>query len=127
MYKIEQLNFTISNVLLKIGVSYKLDGAKYLARAVDIAINTPNSIITLTKNIYSVIAQEFGTKPANVERSIRHAVKKACASNCIEHLNQIFGINLYSQYERPSNGELIAILAERIPYLTSHYVKIGAC
>lgn len=128
MYKIQdQITFTTSNVLLQMGIPYNLTGSKYLARAVDIAIHSPCAVTTITKNIYAVIALEFGTKVANVERSIRHAVDTAWNKKKISYLNKLFGIDLYSNQYKPSNSELIALLAERIPYLTHQYITQGAC
>lgn len=108
-----------SNILLQIGIPGNVAGSKYLLRAVEIAINNPNSVMAVTKCIYPIIAMEFSTRATNIERAIRHAIEISWNKNKIVHLNQLFGIDIYSKKEKPTNSEFIALLAERIPFLSS--------
>ena len=45
---------------------------------------------SITKEIYPVIAEKYGTTTANVERRIRTIIKKTCEEGNFELLNKIF-------------------------------------
>ena len=113
----ETVKIQTSNVLLQIGIPGNVAGSKYLLRAVSIAVNNPNAVMNITKMIYPIIAMEYNSKTSNIERAIRHAIDISWNKNKIVHLNQIFGVNIYSSKEKPTNSEFIALLAERIPFL----------
>ena len=117
----KNLRFATSNTLLRIGIPYNINGAKYLIRAVEIAVESPDAVMNITKRIYQIIAIESNTKAANVERAIRHAIDIAWSKNRIAFLNAIFGVDIYEEQDRPCNGEFIALLAERIPYIAGGF------
>lgn len=116
-YNKDKVKIQTSNILLQIGIPGNVAGSKYLLRAVEIAINNPIAVMSVTKNIYPIIAMEYNTKATNIERSIRHAIEISWNKNKIVGLNQLFGIEIYSKKEKPTNSEFIALLAERIPFL----------
>ena len=117
----EKIDFTIANVLVQIGIPYNISGSKYLQRAVKMTIENPGAVLSITKNLYRPIAKENKTKSTNVERAMRHAIEKATSKNKITNLNELFGLKLYSKYDKPSNGELVALLAQQIPQLIEAY------
>ena len=121
MMTTKNLRFATSNTLLRIGIPYNINGAKYLIRAVEIAVESPDAVMNITKRIYQIIAIESNTKAANVERAIRHAIDIAWSKNRIAFLNTIFGVDIYEEQDRPCNGEFIALLAERIPYIADGF------
>lgn len=106
-----------SNILLQIGIPGNVAGSKYLLRAVALAVNNPNAVMNITKLIYPIIAIEYNTKVANIERAIRHAIEIAWNKSKIVQLNRIFGVDIYGTKEKPANSEFIALLADRIPFL----------
>ena len=110
----EKISFTIANILVQIGIPYNINGSKYLKRAVELAIQNPTAVMSITKNVYKPIAKENATKSANVERAIRHAIEVAWSRGKIENINQIFGIKVYSPNEKPTNGEFIALIADKM-------------
>lgn len=113
----EKIKIETSNVLLQIGIPSNVAGSKYLLKAVQIAVNEPSSVMSVTRRVYPIIAIEFNTKVSNIERAIRHAIDIAWNKNKIIQLNSLFGIEIYSQNDKPTNSEFIALLAERIPFL----------
>ena len=116
-YNKDKVKIQTSNILLQIGIPGNVAGSKYLLRAVEIAINNPIAVMSVTKNIYPIIAMEYNTKASNIERSIRHAIEISWNKNKIVQLNTLFGIDIYSAQEKPTNSDFIALLAERIPFL----------
>ena len=117
----EKINFAIANILAQIGIPYNISGSKYLLRAVQLTIEAPSAVLSITKNLYKPIAKENATKSTNVERAMRHAIEKALRKKKIIALNELFGLNLYSEFDKPSNGELVALLAQQIPQLVASY------
>ena len=56
MIKNNNLRFATSNTLLQIGIPYNVAGAKYLIRAVEIAVENPEAVMNITKMLYQRIA-----------------------------------------------------------------------
>lgn len=78
------------------------------------AIATPDIINSITKKLYPSIAENFNTSASKVERAIRHAIEVAWNRGKIENINTIFGIKVYSSHDKPTNGEFIALLADKM-------------
>ena len=68
----------------------------------------------ITKELYPGIAKRFQTSASKVERAIRHAIEVAWTRGKIENINQIFGYNIYSKNDKPTNGEFIALVADKL-------------
>ena len=107
----------LSDIILTLGISPSTVGSLYLSEAVKMMIEKPELKMSITKGLYKELAEKFNTKQANIERGIRHAIDVSCAKNRIVELNKIFKVKIYKRNERPSNSEIISLLAERIPYL----------
>lgn len=89
----------------RMGISSLHNGWDYLAEAVLIRANDPTAPIT--KEIYPAIADKFHCTEAQVERSIRSAIKSAWMQNR-ETWTALFGAGTEPAAERPpSNGAVI--------------------
>ena len=60
------------------------------------------------------MAELFETSPSKVERDIRHAIEVAWNKGRIENVNSVFGVRIYTDNERPTNGEFIALIADKM-------------
>ena len=60
------------------------------------------------------MAEHFETTPSKVERAIRHAIEVAWTRGKIENINQLFGYQVYTKNEKPTNGEFIALVADKL-------------
>lgn len=49
-----------------------------------------------------------------MERAIRHAIEVAWTRGKIENINDIFGYNVYTRNDKPTNGEFIALIADKL-------------
>ena len=78
------------------------------------AIDNPETINSITKKLYPSIAERFETTASKVERAIRHAIEVAWNRGKIENINALFGIRVYSNNEKPTNGEFIALVADKM-------------
>ena len=74
----------------------------------------PGMINRITKELYPGIAKHFNTSASKVERAIRHAIEVAWTRGKIENLNALFGFNIYGKNDKPTNGEFIALVADKL-------------
>ncbi|MBQ9300403.1 MAG: sporulation initiation factor Spo0A C-terminal domain-containing protein [Clostridia bacterium] len=104
----------LSNIFLSLGMPVNMKGYTYLRESVKLVIQSPECMQCITKNLYPMIAQSFGSTPGNVERAIRHAIEICWQRGQVERLNEVYGVRVVSQADKPSNSELIALIADRI-------------
>lgn len=107
------LDEKIASVFLTIGIPAHIKGYHYLRDAIRMVYNRPDTINRITKELYPTIATHFQTSPSKVERAIRHAIEVAWTRGRIENINQLFGYNIYSKNDKPTNGEFIALVADK--------------
>lgn len=104
----------ISNIFITVGIPAHIKGYQFLREAIKMAIQSPEIINSITKELYPSIAQKFDTSASKVERAIRHAIEVAWNRGKIENINSVFGIKVYSNNEKPTNGEFIALVADKM-------------
>ena len=97
-----------------VGIPAHIKGYQFLREAIKITVDDPEIINSITKRLYPSIAEVFNTTPSKVERAIRHAIEVAWNRGKIENINQIFGMRIYSANEKPTNGEFIALIADKM-------------
>lgn len=110
----KSLDEKITSIFLSIGIPAHIKGYQYLREAIKIVIHSPEMINSITKELYPAIAAHFDTSSSKVERAIRHSIEVAWARGKIENLNAIFGYNIYGKNDKPTNGEFIALIADRL-------------
>ncbi|MBE7076180.1 MAG: sporulation transcription factor Spo0A [Clostridiales bacterium] len=109
-----QLEEKISNIFISIGIPAHIKGYQFLREAVKLAVEEPEIIGSITKKLYPTIAERFETSSSKVERGMRHAIEVAWNRGKIENINNIFGLKIYNRNEKPTNGELIALIADKM-------------
>lgn len=108
------LDEKISNIFISIGIPAHIKGYQFLREAVKLAVEKPEIIGSITKKLYPTIAERFETSSSKVERGMRHAIEVAWNRGKIENINSLFGLKIYSSNEKPTNGELIALIADKM-------------
>ena len=108
------LNVKLSNLLMTVGIPANAQGYQYLRSAIILVFQHPDYTNAITKQLYPIVAKQFDTTPARVERSIRHAIEIAWNRGKIDKINGVFGIELFGKYDKPTNGELIALMADKL-------------
>ncbi len=108
------LDERISNIFVSVGIPAHIKGYQFLREGIKLAVDNPTIINAITKSLYPTIAKRFGTTSSKVERAIRHAIEVAWNRGKIENINNIFGVKVYSSAEKPTNGEFIALLADKM-------------
>lgn len=104
----------ITNIFITVGIPAHIKGYQFLREAIKMAIDNPEIINSITKKLYPSIAERFDTSASKVERAIRHAIEVAWNRGKIENINTLFGIRVYSNNEKPTNGEFIALVADKM-------------
>ena len=112
--KTKQIDEKISNIFITVGIPAHIKGYQFLREAIKLAINKPDIINSITKELYPSIADHFNTSASKVERAIRHAIEVAWNRGKIENINSVFGLKVYSSNEKPTNGEFIALVADKM-------------
>ena len=110
----KQLEEKITNIFITVGIPAHIKGYQFLREAIKMAIDNPEIINSITKKLYPSIAERFETTASKVERAIRHAIEVAWNRGKIENINALFGIRVYSNNEKPTNGEFIALVADKM-------------
>jgi len=112
--KNKSLEEKISNIFITVGIPAHIKGYQFLREAIKMAIDNPEIINCITKKLYPGIADKFETSPSKVERAIRHAIEVAWNRGKIENINSLFGVRVYTNNEKPTNGEFIALVADKM-------------
>ena len=110
----KQLEEKITNIFITVGIPAHIKGYQFLREAIKMAIDNPDIINSITKRLYPSIAERFETSSSKVERAIRHAIEVAWNRGKIENINSLFGVRVYSNNEKPTNGEFIALVADKM-------------
>lgn len=108
------LDERITNIFISVGIPAHIKGYQFLREAIKMAVACPEIINSITKRLYPEVADRFDTSASKVERAIRHAIEVAWNKGKIENINQIFGVKVYSGNEKPTNGEFIALVADKM-------------
>lgn len=111
---IRNIDERLSTIFIRAGIPPHIKGYQFLREAVKLAVAYPEMINAITKKLYPTVAQMFQTSASKVERAIRHAIEVAWNRGKIENINAIFGIKIYNKGEKPTNGELIALVADKM-------------
>ena len=108
------LEADITNIIHEIGVPAHIKGYQYLREAITMVVNDINLLNGITKELYPGIAQTFNTTPSRVERAIRHAIEVAWSRGRVDTINKLFGYIIHDEKGKPTNGEFIAMVADKL-------------
>lgn len=108
------LDEKISKIFISVGIPPHIKGYTYLREGVKMAVDNPKIINSITKQLYPKIGDKYETSASKVERAIRHAIEVAWNRNRIDSINSVFGVRCYVGSEKPTNGEFIALVADKM-------------
>jgi len=108
------LDERISSIFVSVGIPAHIKGYQFLREGIKLVVDNPTIINSITKHLYLSIAERFDTSASKVERAIRHAIEVAWNRGRIENINSLFGVKVYSSADKPTNGEFIALLADKM-------------
>lgn len=104
----------ISDLMRQIGVPAHIRGYAYIRKAILLALENGDILNSITKELYPTIAKIYKTTPSRVERAIRHAIEVAWSRGDIEIITSLFGYTVKTSKGKPTNGEFISMIADRM-------------
>jgi len=116
MKNYENSEKALSEIMMIAGIMPNLKGYKYLKDAIKSVVKNPRLATEITKKLYPLIAEENSTSPQRVERAIRNAINVGYEAGKMTNLNTYFSTEIFAKYEKPTNSELIAIIADRLMF-----------
>ena len=110
----ESADEQITNLFLTLGIPAHIRGYQYLREAVQMVLEDHDLINRITKELYPGIARRFDTSASKVERAMRHAIEVAWQRGRLDTVNQMYGYKVFKREQKPTNGEFIALVADKI-------------
>ncbi len=120
----KSLEVTITEIIHQIGVPAHIKGYHFLRYAIMTAVENPDIINAVTKQLYPAVAKHFETTSSRVERAIRHAIEVAWDRGDVDVLNSYFGYTIHTSRGKPTNSEFIALIADKLQ-LQKKNVDVG--
>ena len=110
----ESVDERITNLFLTLGIPAHINGYQYLREAVRMVLEDHDVINRITKELYPGIARKFDTSASKVERAMRHAIEVAWTRGRLDAVNQMYGYRVFAREDKPTNGEFIAMVADKL-------------
>ena len=110
----ETLDDQITNLFLTLGIPANIKGYQYLREAVRMVVENRDVINRITKELYPGVAKRFDTSASKVERAMRHAIEVAWSRGRLDAVNKMYGYKVFDVMDKPTNGEFISCVAEKI-------------
>jgi len=110
----KKIDERISHIFITVGIPAHIKGYQFLRSAIKLAVANPGIINSITKQLYPAIAKQFATTPSKVERAIRHAIEVGWNRGRADRVNDIFGVKAFDRKDKPTNGEFIALIADKM-------------
>ena len=101
-----------TSLLVRLGAPTSQQGFRFLRRGVMLMMADPGQ--QLTKVLYPALAAEFGTSPANVEKSLRTTVTTAWNRRREEIWRSYFPLAPSGQIPKPTTGQFLSRLADAV-------------
>ena len=108
------LEVMVTEIIHQIGVPAHIKGYHYVRESIMLAVERPEIINSVTKQLYPEVAKRFGTTASRVERAIRHAIEVAWDRGDVDTLNSYFGYTIHNGRGKPTNSEFVAMIADKI-------------
>ena len=109
-----ELEKTISDFMLELGIPAHLRGYQFLRSAVQMCVEDMELVGSVTKLLYPDLAKLYQTTDTKIERAIRNAIEVSWDRGNSELFEELFGYSNDQKYTRPTNSEYIAVVADYI-------------
>ncbi len=104
----------VTSHIKKVGITANIKGYHYLRDAILLVHDDFDLMSRLTTGLYATVARRHNSTPQRVERAMRHAIETAWNRGNIEVLQDFFGYTILDTKGKPTNGEFIAMLADKL-------------
>ena len=117
----KKLKLKITDMLHNLGIPSNIKGYTYIRDGIEMMYNDTSLMGAITKELYPKLARSYDTTSSRVERAIRHAIEISWSRGDYDLMEEIFGNSVDCDKSKPTNGEFIVTLADRLK-LESKYV-----
>ncbi|HOA31680.1 MAG: sporulation initiation factor Spo0A C-terminal domain-containing protein [Clostridia bacterium] len=107
------LEVKVTKVLYTLGLPPNFKGFHYLRHALILVAQDSEKLFSVTKILYSQIAEQFGVSNRSVEHSIQTAIQSIWNSCNFENLKEALGFTINTN-QSPTNVEFISLLSDAI-------------
>ena len=104
----ENIEDVISEILVELGMPSHIIGYQHSVCAIKIAVENPDIINAITKELYPSVAEHYGTTASRAERAIRHGIECAWDRCDFDVIEKYFGNTVSPTKGKPTNSEFIA-------------------
>lgn len=105
----DRLENDVVKFVQKLGIRPNLNGYHLLIRAIVLAVQSPNLLRSLTKELYPKLAMDQGKNARSVERNMRKAIESAYEYDP-QRVQSVF----YYKVDKPFISEVISTAVESI-------------
>lgn len=105
----DQLEKTVVKFVQKLGIRPNLNGYHLLVRAIVLAVQSPQLLRSITKELYPKLAMDQGKNARSVERNMRKAIESAYEYDP-QRVQSVF----YYKVDKPFISEVISMAVESI-------------
>lgn len=106
------LEVIVTGLIRSMGIIPNIAGFHYLREAVILSVENPGMLVSVTRNIYPVIASRHNTTAGKVNRAIRSAIENS-SGKFSEQEGKIEIAAVRSEYKVPVNTKLITFLSSK--------------
>ena len=110
----KNMDVEVTRIIHQMGVPAHIKGYQYLRDAILFVIDEVSLLGAVTKELYPMIAEKYGTTASRVEREIRHAIELAWDRGNVEMMTKFFGYTINIERGKPTNSEFIAMVADKL-------------
>lgn len=111
---VQELERAISRFMLELGIPAHLRGYQFLRSAVLMCVDNMELVGSVTKLLYPDLAKLYKTTDQKIERAIRNAIEVSWERGNYLLFEKLFGYCNTGEYNRPTNSEYIAAVADYI-------------
>ena len=113
-HKEPDLEVMVTEIIHQIGVPAHIKGYHYLRESIMLAVENPDIINSVTKQLYPSVAVKFETTSSRVELGGRRIIKVAWDRGDVDTLNSYFGYTIHNGRGKPTNSEFIAMISDKL-------------
>jgi len=106
--------YIVTKHIKEVGITANIKGYHYLREAILLVHDNFELMSQLTTGLYVTVAEKYNSTPQRVERAMRHAIETAWNKGNIQVLEDFFGYTIHETKGKPTNGEFIAMLADKL-------------
>lgn len=106
--------FIVTKHIKAVGITANIKGYHYLRDAILLVHDNFDLMSQLTTGLYVTVALKYNSTPQRVERAMRHAIETAWNKGNVKVLEDFFGYTILETKGKPTNGEFIAMLADKL-------------